>query len=405
MPWKVLDSTGSQKGTSTEHGWNVVNANGYGKQEFLESAIDHGGLGGLADDDHTQYASLAGRSGGQSLVGGTGASDDLILRATSHATDGDIIFESDSTPNEMGRFIGGAAHADNNGRLVIGHSSAITGVASQIQRFQVVGSDFRDSALAQYNFDSNTPTVGPVMTLGHSRNNTKGAHTIVASDDRVGIIQIAGSDGTEFRAVAQIEGVVDGTPSGSSMPGRLDFYTTSSGSNIASIKMALKSDGHLRLNEITAPGTPASSTVAFYAKTDGLFYSKDDAGQEDRVSGTQVFAGSFTRDISTASGTQAITGVGFKPRVIHVICSLFAGENQISYGWMQSSSVAGIVESIGNQYFDQSTTIGIIARTVAASGDYSHATLSSMDSDGFTLSWTKVGSPSGTATIRFLAVR
>ena len=32
---------------------------------------DHGSLGGLTDDDHSQYALLAGRSGGQVLGGGT----------------------------------------------------------------------------------------------------------------------------------------------------------------------------------------------------------------------------------------------------------------------------------------------------------------------------------------------
>lgn len=47
---------------------------------------DHGGLSGLSDDDHAQYALLAGRSGGQSLVGGTAANDDLTLGGTSHAT-------------------------------------------------------------------------------------------------------------------------------------------------------------------------------------------------------------------------------------------------------------------------------------------------------------------------------
>ena len=35
------------------------------------SGGDHGTLSGLADDDHTQYALLAGRSAGQTLVGGT----------------------------------------------------------------------------------------------------------------------------------------------------------------------------------------------------------------------------------------------------------------------------------------------------------------------------------------------
>lgn len=49
----------------------------------LNAALDHGTMGGLADDDHTQYALLAGRSGGQTIIGGTAAADDLILRATS----------------------------------------------------------------------------------------------------------------------------------------------------------------------------------------------------------------------------------------------------------------------------------------------------------------------------------
>jgi hypothetical protein len=51
---------------------------------------DHGGQDGLADDDHTQYALLAGRSGGQILIGGTAAGDDIIIRSTSNATKGDI---------------------------------------------------------------------------------------------------------------------------------------------------------------------------------------------------------------------------------------------------------------------------------------------------------------------------
>jgi hypothetical protein len=42
--------------------------------------IDHGSLSGLADDDHTQYALLAGRTGGQTLKGGTSADNTLILQ-------------------------------------------------------------------------------------------------------------------------------------------------------------------------------------------------------------------------------------------------------------------------------------------------------------------------------------
>lgn len=53
---------------------------------IIQSSIDHGGIGGLSDDDHTQYALLAGRSGGQSLSGGTAANDDLTLQGTTNST-------------------------------------------------------------------------------------------------------------------------------------------------------------------------------------------------------------------------------------------------------------------------------------------------------------------------------
>lgn len=69
---------------------------------------DHGLLTGLADDDHTQYALLAGRSGGQNLRGGTGSGNNLTLSSTTNATKGLIKFGSDSAYDEV------------NGRLGIG---------------------------------------------------------------------------------------------------------------------------------------------------------------------------------------------------------------------------------------------------------------------------------------------
>ena len=59
---------------------------------------DHGSLTGLTDDDHTQYGLLAGRSGGQTLIGGTGSGDDLTLNTTSNVTKGSYFF-TDLTGN------------------------------------------------------------------------------------------------------------------------------------------------------------------------------------------------------------------------------------------------------------------------------------------------------------------
>jgi hypothetical protein len=54
---------------------------------------DHGSLGGLTDDDHSQYLLLAGRSGGQTMTGGTGSGDDLVFRTTTNATKGSYVFD------------------------------------------------------------------------------------------------------------------------------------------------------------------------------------------------------------------------------------------------------------------------------------------------------------------------
>lgn len=57
--------------------------------DVSEANLVHNSIGGLTTGDpHTQYALLAGRSGGQTLIGGTAASNNLVLTSTSHATKG-----------------------------------------------------------------------------------------------------------------------------------------------------------------------------------------------------------------------------------------------------------------------------------------------------------------------------
>mgnify|MGYP001562062626 CR=1 FL=1 len=68
----------------------------------------HDKWAGLTDDDHAQYALLAGRAGGQLEIGGTAASEDLKLQSTSHATRGDV---------EVGQGADGAMLASATGRV------------------------------------------------------------------------------------------------------------------------------------------------------------------------------------------------------------------------------------------------------------------------------------------------
>jgi len=69
-----------------------VDASGASEGCFTPAGVtDHGALTGLGDDDHSQYPLLAGRAGGQTLIGGIAASENLTLDSTTHATRGKVI--------------------------------------------------------------------------------------------------------------------------------------------------------------------------------------------------------------------------------------------------------------------------------------------------------------------------
>ena len=85
-----LDLSGTNSGDVTVTDTSTIDFTLTGQAltgSVIQSGITHNNLGGLTTGDpHTQYALLAGRSGGQTLIGGTAANDDLTLEGTSSAT-------------------------------------------------------------------------------------------------------------------------------------------------------------------------------------------------------------------------------------------------------------------------------------------------------------------------------
>ena len=113
--------------------------------------------------------------------------------------------------------------------------------------------------------------------------------------------------------------------------------------------------------------------------------------------------GSFTRVLSDASGNQAITGVGFKPRLVTFQTGIGGGSNWASAGQSDVSSNDCLEFGIIG-FFPQGGVAGIQRDTVGG-GDYNSFVVASLDSDGFTLTWTKFGSPTATATILYNAYK
>jgi len=112
--------------------------------------------------------------------------------------------------------------------------------------------------------------------------------------------------------------------------------------------------------------------------------------------------GTFTRAQDGASASVAYTGVGFKPSMVIFLAGVAAVVGG-SVGFSNGTNHYLSAEATnGTHRFD--TTACIL--TFDAGTWETNATIASLDSDGFTLAWTKAGSsPSGTITVQYLALR
>lgn len=91
---------GFRLATGASAGYTLTcDANGVGS--WAPAVSDHGGLGGLADDDHPQYVAGDGRVGGQTVNGGIESAESLTLRSTGHLTKGNINIGSSAVVDEQ----------------------------------------------------------------------------------------------------------------------------------------------------------------------------------------------------------------------------------------------------------------------------------------------------------------
>jgi len=143
------------------------------------------------------------------------------------------------------------ARFDSSGRLLVGLASTLSNVyvkTSPISpQLQIWGNSGSASSL------SITRTTGAASNLVLQRGQTGGGAGDVVNNDTVGQISFNGFDGTNYRNTAQIISEVDGTPGVGSMPGRLVFATTASGSAVTTEHARINSAGLFGINE-TNPG-------------------------------------------------------------------------------------------------------------------------------------------------------
>lgn len=115
-----------------------------------------------------------------------------------------------------------------------------------------------------------------------------------------------------------------------------------------------------------------------------------------------------TRDLTTATGTQAITGMGFQPTSCH-------GSGQVTASLAQYITIRSVSDSVRN-----TQVTSVFSSTISSAGgaggnffvfgdtsglNFNNASIQSYDADGLTLSWTKSGTPTGTASLNITCYR
>ena len=115
--------------------------------------------------------------------------------------------------------------------------------------------------------------------------------------------------------------------------------------------------------------------------------------------------GSFTIDMTTASGTQAVTGLGFSPKSLHFTAAVDGG-TWLSHGLDDGTTHIGwsyiVASSSNNSNYWNTTSIN---NYDGAGVTMYQGYVSSLDADGFTITWTKTGSPTGVMRIFYHAFR
>jgi hypothetical protein len=175
------------------------------------------------------------------------------------------------------------ARIDSSGRLLVGTSSARTGIdGGAAPSLQVEGSTLAGASITVTRNSNDTSP--PVIYLSKSRSTS---YSVVSSGDNLGVIGFTGADGSITVSAATIKAEVDGTPGANDMPGRLVFSTTADGASSPTERMRIANTGYIWAYSTSAGFLQNVSAGA--GTSTALFIGNRSATATDGSGGTTVY--------------------------------------------------------------------------------------------------------------------
>jgi hypothetical protein len=163
------------------------------------------------------------------VINKSGSGD--ALKITQSGSGNALLIEDESSPDSSPTVI------NSNGNVVVGNSTNLYGANVELYR-QDVG-----TSLSLKKSTSNSS--GPSIAFIKSRGTTQDSNALVSAGDLTGFISFQGTDGTGAKQSAAIAAIVDAAPSGSDMPGRIEFLTSPNGSATPVERMRITSTGRV----------------------------------------------------------------------------------------------------------------------------------------------------------------
>ena len=287
---------------------------------------------------------------------------------------GDVTKVGAPVNNQVGVWTGDGT-IEGTDSFVFNGTSLGVGTNSPVAEFHAVD-DGSAAGFLSYSFVGASPTAQGFLQFRVARG-TEAAQTALVAGDTMG--QISWRGGAPLGAWAQASGdfaAVAAENFGTGVNWGTDFVwklTPKASAAIGEV-MRLKGEGELWLTEIAASATPTAGFGAFYVKTDGNPYFKNDAGTETRLNITA--SGNVTKvgtpvdnqvGVWTGDGTiEGTTGLTWSGTSLAVTASNDGGASVLMKNTSAGTSASSRVHGSANE-----TNASVIGFSSANSGSIS----------------------------------
>jgi hypothetical protein len=126
----------------------------------------------------------------------------------------------------------------------------------------------------------------------------------------------------------------------------------------------------------------------------------DQTRQDESVQNPTPVIIAISRSMTLATGTQAYTGIGFRPTWVHFLAVKTTPNSASSTGFDNASDARCLFndhQTVANRYNLDDNESMFIVRTA---GNTYGGRITTMDSDGFTVQWTRTGAPTDNLLFR-----